>query len=76
MTSEVRSTTFVSNATRWVRRPGTPHRQAAVTAEWITEPTIEPDWSTSSTSCHGWVCRRPREVNRGFSISRRFESGW
>lgn len=75
-TSSVRSTTEVSNATRWVRSPGRFHRQAAVTAEWITELTIEPDWSTSSTSCHCSRVRRVRVWKYGRSISRRRCSGW
>ncbi|MDQ1106198.1 hypothetical protein QE405_003482 [Nocardioides zeae] len=60
-----RSTTSVSNATRWVRIDPTPWKIAAVTAEWITELAIDPDWSTATMTCHRSTCRRTRLANSG-----------
>ena len=36
----VKSTTWVSKAIRWLFTPGSPCRQAAVTAAWITLGTL------------------------------------
>ena len=59
--SEVRSTTEVSKAIRWFFRVGSPWKMEAVTAEWITDSAIEPDWSTTTMNCHFSDCLRVRE---------------
>ena len=44
---------------------------AAVTAAWITLSTIEPDWSTATTTCQRSVCSRTRVLNSGSRITSR-----
>src|SRR5215469_5497848 len=51
--TSVRSTTLVSNTTSRSRYEGRPARMPAITALWMTEPAIDPLWSTTSTTSHG-----------------------
>jgi len=45
--------------------PGSCQRQAAITALWITESTMEPLWSISRMMSHGSAWRRLRLKNIG-----------
>jgi hypothetical protein len=74
----LRSITSVSKATNCSFTAGRPHRHAAVTAAWITEPTMLPDWSTATMICHCSPWRRCRLQNNGRSITswRRAGTQW
>ncbi len=74
-TLEVRSTTSVSKTTRCDFTPGSPQRTDAVTAEWMTEPTIDPDWSTTRITCHRSISRRCRDTKYGVWTRTRCSSG-